>query len=452
MSIFRAYDIRGIYPADLNEEIMENIGKAVGTLMIRNNMGNEFLIGNDIRASSGDLSESFIKGITSMGINVTNVRTTSFGVALFAGWKLKKDVTGYITASHNPPDWNGIKFYDKNCIGFFEEVNSEIGRIVKENDYETYDGEKGKVETIDMKSNYISHLINSFSISRKLKVVVDCGEGSTSLVAPEVFESFENIEVVKLFCDVNPNFSGRGADVEEENLKKLREKVLEEKADFGFGFDGDGDRVGIVDDKGNILTGDQIAVMVAKGLLSGKKEIIISNVECSMILEEQLEPLNAQVIRIPVGHTFMMQEVKEKDAVFGAESSKHFVIPSYFPFDDAVIIPLKIAESISKSNEKLSDIADKIPVYPKKRIGFDCADETKFKVVDSLKEKLSKEYEKTNTLDGVRVDLETGWVLIRASNTSPQIRLTAEADSEENLKTILEKFSGILKEGIEHCS
>ncbi|RLI99779.1 MAG: hypothetical protein DRP06_02915 [Candidatus Aenigmatarchaeota archaeon] len=448
-NIFRAYDIRGIYGKNLDEETMRKIGCGVGTIMIRKNLGKEFLIGNDTRDSSEKLSNALIEGITSTGINVTNVGTTSFGVTLFSGWKLKKDVIAFITASHKPFEWNGIKFFDKDCVGFFEEDNFEIRRMVINEDFENSD-KKCLVEKIDMKTEYIEYLKGKFDFEKKLKIVVDCGNGCTCLVVPELLRKFKNLEVIELFCDIDPKFSGRGSDVQEENLQPLKNKVVEENADFGFAFDGDGDRIGIVDNKGHVLETGQIGTIICENLISNNNGKVIANVENSMALEEEVKKLGGGIIRIPVGHTFMMREALKSKAVFGLEASKHFVIPEYFPFDDATVVGLKICEIISMQG-KLSDLAEKVKTYPNERMKFECNDEIKFTVVENLKNKLSEEYDKIITMDGIRIDFENSWVLIRASNTGPSIRITAEAKTSEKLAELKNKFSGLLIEEIKKC-
>ena len=444
MSIFRAYDVRGIYGKNLTEGIMEKIGLALATFMASKGMGNEILVGVDIRKSSPTLLDAFIRGATKGGLNISNAGITSFGVALFSGWKLKKSTTVFITASHNPPDWNGIKFYDKDCVGYFEKDNQKIGSIVASGDF-VKPAAAGTVENVDMTKEYVNCLSNRFSIKKPVSVIVDCGNGSTCLSAPKVFSSIENIAETVIFGKVNPSFPDRGADVEAENLEKMRKKVLKCGSAFGAAFDGDGDRVGIVDDKGRILNSDQIAFVLAKDIFTGKKGTMIINVECSMAVERQLGGLGIEILRIPVGHTFMMQKAKEKGALLGEENAMHFVMPKYFPFDDAIVVPLKIAEILSKTGRKLSEIVDEFPIFPKKRVPVDCPDDTKFDVIEKLKKKFSKQYKKVNTLDGIRVDFDDGWVLVRASNTTPMIRVTSEAVDEKTRDGLLGKYVKIVE-------
>ena len=188
--------------------------------------------------------------------------------------------------------------------------------------------------------------------------------------------------------------------------------------------------------------------MLAKDIFSGKKGTMIINVECSMAIERQLGSLGIEILRIPVGHTFMMQKAKEKGALLGEENAMHFVMPKYFPFDDAIVVPLKIAEILSKTGRKLSDIVDEFPIFPKKRVSVDCPDDVKFGVIERLKEKFSEQYEKVNTLDGVRVDFDDGWVLVRASNTTPIIRITSEAVDEKTRDGFLNKYMKIVEDEI----
>lgn len=435
IDIFRAYDIRGIYDIDITPEIIELIGFGVGTYMIDNVMGQEIVLGNDIRFSSDKFSQHFIKGITQTSINIKNCGTTSFGITLFTAWKLHM-FSGYITASHNPPEWNGIKFFDSNQIGLLESENKKIGNICINKQYKLSKS-LGKVENVNLKDEYIEYLTKKFSINKKLSLVLDCGNGATSLVLPKLFEKC--CRVVPIFSNPDGNFPGRGPDI--TNLQCLQKKVLELNADIGIAFDGDGDRVAIIDNLGNKLTAEEIGILASMYL--PQKGTIITNIECGMAFEEKFVPLGFKIIRIPVGHTFMMQNVAKYKAKLGVEASNHFVIPEYFPFDDGVVMALRICEIMSKENKTLSQLIAQIPKYPKKSQSFKCSDKTKFSLVDSLKNEFEK-YGKVTDIDGIRVDMDDCWVLVRASNTAPLIRLTVEAKTEYLLNTTIKKFSELL--------
>lgn len=446
MSIFRAYDIRGVYGKDLNEEIMKKIGAALALFMKRNNW-TSVVVGRDIRASSKSLEEAFTEGLKTQELEIIDAGETAFGISLFTGLKLKKDVNAYITASHLTAEWNGIKFYSGEGIGFSEKKLKQIEKIFENvGDDKIYDI---KVERINLKEEYIEYLKNLFSI-KKMKVAVDCGNGSMCLSAPTLFKEI-GFDVVELFCSVDSSFPNRVCDVEKRYLSEIMKKVVEEGANFGAAFDGDGDRVAIIDNKGRMLTPDQVAVIIGNEVLKEGKNII-ANVECSSVIEDKLNEKGAVVHRIPVGHTFMTLEAKNKNAVFGVEYSGHYILPKIFKIDDGMILPLKFAEILSKTNKTLAEIVDEIPVYPKQRIDFNVSDEIKFRVVENIRERLKKKYEKVNTLDGARVDLRGGWALIRASNTSPMIRLTVEGKTEKDLKEISSTFSEILQNEINEAS
>jgi len=439
-SIFRAYDLRGIYNDDLSAEVMLKVGLGLGEFTRSKIKGTTAVIGSDIRTSSEILRYTLISGLLSTGLKVYDVGMTSFGVTLFAGWKLDLAVSGYVTASHLTPEWNGLKLYYGDGVGFPEENFQDIQRISKSAAANTIDWDQiQRIEQIDYTQNYINFMLDNFKPERKLKVVLDCGNGSACYTAPEIFKGL-GIDLTELYCEVDPRFPNRESEPTPESLKVLSETVVAENADFGIAFDGDGDRGVIVDDSGRVLSADPVGILLGIDILKTKKGIVLANVESSMAVERVLEPLGATVNRIRVGHTFLTLEAKKQGAILGIERSGHMIMPEYFLFDDAMVIPLRIAEILAKIDDPLSKIVDKLPNYPKNTKNFDFPDAKKFQVIDNLKTKFSAEYDKVNTMDGVRVDLEHGWCLIRASNTSPVIRLTVEADSDDELDKLMGLF------------
>jgi len=309
---------------------------------------------------------------------------------------------------------------------------------------------KLRFKKVNFKKEYIKTLLEKFPLLKegKLKIVLDCGNGATSLTAPQIFKKF-GFEVIELFCNPDPNFPNRDPEPTPETTKILREKVISEKADFGVAFDGDGDRGVIIDDKGRYLSGNQVGIILGKDILKeSKNKKVVRTVSCSMAIDEELKKYGAKIIETPVGHTFVISAVKKNKAVLGIEESNHIVIPKYFLFDDAILIPLKIAEILIKEKKKLSEIVDQIKIYPFEEIVFECPDEKKFEVVKSLAEKFKKEYKRVNTLDGAKVIFDFGWILIRASNTSPKIRLYVEAKTGKKFKFLKDKFSKILEKWI----
>jgi phosphomannomutase len=442
--IFRAYDIRGIYKKDIDENVFRKIGLVLGK------KNKKFLVGHDIRKSGRKLAMALIEGLTSADSKVFFCGKSSFGLCFFSGFKLKVDRTIFVTASHLPKEWNGLKIN----FGDGEPISSkEIKRIrdsVLKIEGKEIKFKKLRFKKVNFKKEYIKTLLEKFPLLKegKLKIVLDCGNGATSLTAPQIFKKF-GFEVIELFCNPDPNFPNRDPEPTFEATKILREKVISEKADFGVAFDGDGDRGVIIDDKGRYLSGNQVGIILGKDILKeSKNKKVVRTVSCSMAIDEELEKYGAKIIETPVGHTFVISAVKKNKAVLGIEESNHIVIPRYFLFDDAILIPLKIAEILIREKKKLSEIVDQIKIYPFEEIVFKCPDEKKFEVVKSLAEKFKKEYKKVNTLDGVKVIFDFGWILIRASNTSPKIRLYVEAKTKEKLKFLKDKFSKIIKQWI----
>ncbi|RLJ09797.1 MAG: hypothetical protein DRP15_02365 [Candidatus Aenigmatarchaeota archaeon] len=453
MSVFRAYDIRGVYPEEINEDLMRKIGSAVGRFIFENNFGDHVVLGRDFRYSSKSLSEAVKEGVISTGIDVVDCGVCSLGLALYTGWAGEKDfgekgLTLYVTASHLPPEHNGLKLYTWEGIGLSEENIMRIHDIVKSG----YFGETtitGAKKRADFLHSYTEFMKNHFHV-KPLRVAVDCGGGATITTAPIVFRSL-GMNVVEIFCKPDPEFKSRPSDPLPENIDKLRETVIEEKADFGVAFDGDGDRATIVDDKGNVLTPNKTGIILGQEILKEKPGKVIVNVECSLLVEKFLGPLSTGVKRIPVGHSYLTQECKDPDVRIGIEASGHFILPSYFYFDDALLVPLKMAEIISKG-KKLSELSEGIKEYLNQRFEFKCDDDIKFAVIKRLKDRFLKEFKdrKIDTIDGIRIDFDDSWVLIRVSNTSPKMRLTIEAKNRTDFEKLRRFFSSAIESEIKN--
>jgi len=444
-SIFRAYDIRGVCGSSLTPEIMERIGIVIG----RQNPGKKFVVGNDIRKSGEELKDALIEGLLCEGADIVYAGTASFGETLFAGWKMERDITLYITASHLPPEWNGLKLYYSNGEPFSEMQIKEIGDMAEK--VSKIHRSAGKFRRADIRNEYIDFITERFSMLKgsNLKVVLDCGNGSMCLVAPVILKRL-GFDVVELYCSVDSDFPNRESEPTPGSTKSLCKRVVEESADFGIAFDGDGDRCAIVDNKGNFLDGSLTGVLIGKHMnIKGKN--VIASISCSRNVEEELHPMGANVIRVPVGHTHLISACKKYQAVFGMEESGHIVMPEYFLFDDAILIPLKVAEILMKSRKSLSDIAGRIKVYASGKSEFYCNDNAKFAVIEELEQFFKGKYSIDKT-DGIRLELENSRVIIRASNTSPKIRMHIESDTHENVQKLNQKFSEILKQIISHKS
>ncbi|MHA2251873.1 MAG: phosphomannomutase, partial [Candidatus Kariarchaeaceae archaeon] len=267
LAIFRAYDVRGIFGQDLSVEVMLNIGRAFGTYLIRKNLV-QVTVGGDIRASTPILQQALISGICSTGISCDVVSKSPLGITLFHSFSNKYAASAFITASHLPPEWNGVKFYWGPGIGFSPEENMEIQSIFESKDFESKDAfNVGQVLSVDPYHPFLKYVQSKFSYEKKFKIAVDCGNGATSLVIPHLYEEI-GFEVVPLFDEPDPKFPNRPSEPNEESLNQLSSLVKETKVDFAAGFDGDGDRCVIIDENGNVISADEFAIIIADYLLN----------------------------------------------------------------------------------------------------------------------------------------------------------------------------------------
>ncbi len=454
--IFRAYDVRGIWGKDLDPEIGLSIGRGLGAFLKEDLGMKEVALGYDVRTTSTSFNNVIEAGLLSSGIDIRSVGRTGFGVAMFAGSDMGCDASCFITASHLEPEWNGIKTYFGNGIGFPEEHIMSIRDRVLEKRFVDYDWKKmGNVTRHDYLQNYIDfwrgEYLESLS-SSNIKMGMDCGGGAMTLSAPFVFKD-TSIQTELVHGEPDPFFSGRPSEPKPKNLGKLKDAILDHGLDFGVAFDGDGDRAVVIDDQGNFLSTDRLGILIATSLVKRDNGgMVLANVESSMAMEDVLVPLGARVKRIKVGHTFLTLEAKEENAVFGVERSGHLIVPEHVLFDDALVAPLEVIRILDHEKRRLSELAEEVPQYHSDSHAFECSDDTKFDVVASLVGDMKGSYDRVNTMDGVRVDMDEGWVLIRCSNTSPVIRLTAEARNEMDLKRIEDDFGKILKEKINSFS
>jgi len=436
MSIFRAYDIRGIYGKDLTEEIMTRIGEAAGTLC-----PGTFTIGRDFREHGAQLEEAFVSGLKKTGSNANLVGTCPASLCVFANWKMKNNATAYITASHLLAEWNGVKFFHQDGVGFFEDENKKLGEISASEKFKTGKGTSTKLEGMDTEyANFVAEKIKPDTIS----VVADFGNGAACLLVPKILKKI-GVKATFLFDWPDPTFSNRDPEPKPEALTSLCKKVVAEKADLGVAFDGDGDRAIFVDDTGKVIMTEQSAILFIRDIMKTQRGPVVANIECSDIIEDEVKKYGEKVFRIPVGHTFLVQETKKHKAVFGVEESGHICVPKFFWFDDAIINSMYMAEIVSKMGQKLSEAVKELPSRLFERIEIQCSDETKFQVINQIKEKALKTYKNTDTIDGVKIVFADSWALIRASNTSPILRLSIEARDQKRLDELKKEMTKLIK-------
>ena len=436
--IFRDYDIRGVFNKDLTPDVVARIGMAIASYS-----PNTYAIGGDTRSSTPIIIKALESGLLSSGLDVYEVGIGPIGMSLYS--TLHKGYgMAYVTASHLPPEWNGIKLSRPNGDPM---VGKDIYTI---RDIFMCDEKIRKVGYNEVGRLYITPLLEEykdFLRSRggngELRIVVDCGNGAASLVVPNILRDL-GYEVISLNCDVDHRFPARGSEPRSDRISLLSNTVREVKADFGVAFDGDGDRTLFVDEKGRPLSAEQAAIVMLEGMGKGN---VVANVECSMVLSEYVNSYGGEVYRVPVGRTYMIREIVKTDAILGVESSGHYVVWRNLNMDDGILTLIYFSKAVSRLSGSISEVVPSM--YPIERINLEVDDRIKFDIVKRVGKILEKEFGYVDMTDGIRVNLEKGWVLIRPSNTEPLIRITIEARDAEALKRIKGTFLRIVKEEID---
>lgn len=432
--IFRSYDIRGIYGNDLTVEAAEKIGTAVADYLKC-----DVAVARDMRNSSTAIMEGVIKGIMKAGRNVHSLGLLPFGPGMFFAWKRGLAFV-HITASHLPAEWAGIKIFHSNGTSLIDKEIIKIRNVVLGNKLNA-NGD-GKLVHVDNKSaldDYRDYLVSKIRPLKKMRIVIDCGNGMAGLIVRDLFQA-AGFDVTVLFEELDGSFPNRISEPTDESLATLKKSV---EGCIGIAYDGDGDRAVFVDERGRVLKAEQLAAVMLSDLSKSMKGPVIANVECSRIIEAVAEKYSLQLQRIRVGHPYLASESKRLNAILGVEDSGHFILPFLLPFGDAIAVSIYAACMLSRMG-KLADIVDALPYFPSSKKKFKCSDRNKFSVVENVKKMLINEYKNISTIDGIRVDVPEGWVLIRASNTEPIIRMTVEAAGKKQLAGLENKFTSVL--------
>ena len=436
-SIFREYDIRGKYPQELNEESIKKIAYAIVKKCRKENVGS-LVVGRDGRLSGPSLIDAFCDSLINSGINVKNIGLVTSPMLYFAAKKEISKSGIIITGSHNPKNYNGIKMVidDKPVSG------SEILELME--DISPLEGlKKGSLVFEDIKDSYLDEIVSNIKLSNKpkLKVVLDCGNGAAGCVAPELFKKL-GCDVYELFSEVDGNFPNHHPDPGKiENLKDLILEVQKQSADVGLAFDGDGDRLGLVTNKGEVIFPDKLMMLFSQDILSREKGKIVFDVKCSNHLENIISENGGEPIMAPTGHFHIKKAIKKTGALLAGEMSGHiFFNDKWHGFDDGPYSGARAIEIISNSDKSISDL---IAVLPKSfstpELNILVSDEIKFDIVESFAKDCSLKGEKI-TIDGLRINFDNGWGLIRASNTTPKLVLRFEGDSLKDMEEIKSKF------------
>ncbi len=443
-TIFREYDIRGLVDQDLTEEACFLVGKGLGTL-VRESGGGKVVVGRDCRESGPRFARQVIAGLTETGVDVVDIGVVPTPLTYFAAFRLDVDGLCMITGSHNPPEYNGLKV----GVGKTTLHGSEIQALRRLIESGRFSSGQGSVRTHDIVTPYRAYVRENLVMGRRqLKVVVDAGNGTGGVVAVPLFESL-GIEVVPLFIEMDGRFPNHHPDpTVEKNLEQLKRKVLEVKADLGIAYDGDADRVGAVDEKGNVLWGDQLMILFSRALLEEQPgAAIVGEVKCSMTLYDDIAKRGGRPIMWKAGHSLIKAKMKEEGALLAGEMSGHiFFAHRWFGFDDGIYSSARLLELVSRTDRPLSTLLSDVPrTYASPEIRVECPDEKKFEVVRRAQEFFAKSYQAV-TVDGVRVTFPDGWGLVRASNTQPLLVLRFEATTPQRLDEIGRLVAGKVEE------
>lgn len=431
--IFRAYDIRGIAEDELTNEVVLNIGKAFATKLKREGK-TRIAVGHDMRPSSERIRKALIEGLMACGAQVVNLGLTPTPLLYFSVSHYKIDAGVSITGSHNPPEYNGLKLHLSDRPFYGDEIE-ELKELIEKKDFEE---SAGKSEDRSILEDYIKEVSSQFEIKRKIKVVIDSGHGMGGMVAPRLIKGL-GCEVVELYSNLDSNFPDHHPDPSVlENMKDLQAKVLETKSDLGIAFDGDADRIGVVDEKGTVLLGDRLMLIFARGLLEeAPGATIIGDVKCSKLLYDDIRERGGNPVMWKTGHSVIKSKMKETKAALAGEMSGHiFFAHRWFGFDDAIYSACRFLEILDRTGKSVSELIQDIPILSSTpEIRKDCEDDKKFEVVRLALEAFKQKYKVTD-IDGARIEFEDGWGLVRASNTGPVLVMRFEAANDSRLKEI----------------
>ena len=436
-NIFREYDIRGVYPIDLNEDIYFEIGNAIASKCNQLSI-DSIVLGRDGRLSGEPLMNALKNSLLSNGISVENIGIVTSPLLYYAAKKHSSKSGIMVTGSHNPKEYNGIKMIidDEPVSG------KEIFELIGTPNNATVKGTASVNE--DVIDNYIEE-VKSKSIQSKneIKVVIDCGNGAAGVIAPKLFTAL-GFNVVEIYSEVDGNFPNHHPDPgNPENLKDLSDKVLSEKANIGLAFDGDGDRLGVVDNKGKIIPQDKFLMLLAKDILKNSPQAkIIFDVKCTNRLKDVILGYGGEPIMSPTGHFHIKKMLRKTNAHLAGEMSGHiFFNDDWYGFDDAHYSGFRLIKILIENESELAELLGEFPDgFTTPEINLDVDEDKKFQIVDEFKKSASFENASVSMLDGLRVEYEDGWGLLRASNTTPKLVLRFEGTSQKSLDGIIRKF------------
>lgn len=445
--IFREYDIRGVWNGQFDAKFAETLGRAFFTYL-KKERGVErpkITIGNDARTSSPEIVEALTTGFTQSGGDVLKLGLVTSPISYFSTFTMEIDGAFMVTGSHNPPEFNGFKISAGKSTIYGEEIQ-KLRKIIEAEEF--FEGE-GTTGTHDIFPSYLARYKEEFTELKDIPVVLDCGNGAAGCIAKELYKTV-GLNPTILFEEPDGTFPNHHPDpTVEKNLKDLQKEVLERKALVGIGFDGDADRIGLVDENGRMVYGDELMCLYAKSVLvEAENKKIIGDVKCSDRMYDYIAKNGGEPIMWKTGHSLIKQKIKDEGSPFGGEMSGHiFFADRNYGYDDALYAGLRIVEILSKTGKTITELlADLPPAYNTPELRVDTTEEKKHAIVAKLKESFPESTDEytVNLLDGIRLSFEHGWALARASNTQPVLVTRFEADSEEHLAEIRKRVEDII--------
>ena len=428
-TIIREYDIRGVFNKTLFEKDAKVLGNLFGMMIGENNSVN---IAFDGRVSSPILKENLIEGFLEVGVNVNEIGLGATPLLYFSCFELNSNSGIIVTGSHNPKNHNGFKIVYKNSPFFGEDL------IILKNKAKNYSmpQARGLRTKVDLKSKYLERLLKDFNQKKEIKVVWDAGNGSAGKIMKTLANKIQGKKII-LYDEINGDFPNHHPDPSDaDNLIDCQKNIIKNNLDIGLAFDGDGDRLGVIDDLGRVISGDKILLLLAKELLKKKKIKVIADVKCSQVLFNEIKRLGGEIIMSQTGHSHVKNNLKKFKAELAGEMSGHiFFADNYYGFDDALYAAVKMLEIINDNEKKLSELVDEIPMlYNTPEIRVECDDESKFKIIEEVLSNIKTTKNEIICIDGVRVTNEEGWWLLRASNTQPALVVRCESFSKDGLE------------------
>ncbi len=431
--IFREYDIRGVADQDMTDLDVFHIGKGIGTFLSRFNH-RRITVGRDCRITSDRYAELLIQGLMDSGCAVLDIGVCPTPLLYFSIHYFEQEGGVMVTASHNPSHYNGFKI----CSGTDSVFGSQLQEIRNIIETGRFLSEGGKLERADIVSPYIDFIGRNIRIPKPLRVGVDAGNGTAGVVAVPLLRRL-GMEVHDLYCDMDGTFPNHEADpTVHRNMTDLIRLVTEKKLDVGIGYDGDGDRIGVVDERGNIIYGDKLMILFAREILSRKPgSAFVSEVKCSQTLYDDITSRGGRAVMWKTGHSLIKAKIKEVQAELAGEMSGHlFFADRYLGYDDALYASCRLLEILADTGKRIEELLDGIPpTFTTPEIRVECPDHLKFPIVGQIASFFSQHYPVID-IDGARVLFPGGWGLVRASNTQPALVLRFEAESEHRLSEI----------------